>query len=229
MRSLLAWKSAQSPSPYERAALNRQWDRFHGNDKSGKAPLPMPPFPDGPFRFFALDVETANNDRSSICQIGVACVRADGSIETWVTLVDPQTNDFIFSGLHGITADMVNGAPAIGPVLEALDGFLEKQTVYQHSGFDRSAIRAACICQGRCEPNWNWMNSLTVARAAWPELTGDGGHGLASLKIFLDLKFEHHDAGEDARAAAEVVLLAEKRMNLEWHQNYRFPCSLEGG
>ena len=46
-------------------------------------------------------------------------------------------------------------------------------------------------------------------RAVWPELRGNGGHGLASLKQHLGLVFDHHDAGEDARAAAEVVLRTE--------------------
>ena len=40
-------------------------------------------------------------------------------------------------------------------------------------------------------------------------MLGNGGHGLASLKQHLGLVFDHHDAGEDARAAAEVVLRAE--------------------
>jgi DNA polymerase III epsilon subunit-like protein len=59
-------------------------------------------------------------------------------------------------------------------------------------------------------PEWIWKDSVQVARKAWPELTGNGGHGLASLKRYLGLAFEHHDAGEDARAAAEVVLHAER-------------------
>ena len=42
-------------------------------------------------------------------------------------------------------------------------------------------------------------------------MRGNGGHGLASLKQHLGLEFDHHDAGEDARAAAEVVLRAEGR------------------
>ncbi|PWK61977.1 hypothetical protein C7455_1012 [Roseicyclus mahoneyensis] len=58
-------------------------------------------------------------------------------------------------------------------------------------------------------PQWAWRDSVHVARAAWPELRGNGGHGLARLKKHLGLTFEHHDAGEDARAAAEVVLRAE--------------------
>jgi DNA polymerase III subunit epsilon len=167
------------------------------------------PFPKGPFRFFALDVETANNDRGSICQIGVACVRPDNSIETWVTYVDPQVELWVFTYLHGISARTVQGAPTFAEVLPVLRDALNGATVYQHSGFDRGAVATAC---GNCclpTPHWDWRDSVHVARAAWPELRGNGGHGLASLKQHLGLAFEHHDAGEDARAAAEVVLRAE--------------------
>lgn len=38
-----------------------------------------------------------------------------------------------------------------------------------------------------------------------------GGFGLQSLKEHLGLVFRHHDAGEDARAAAEVVLRARAK------------------
>ncbi|SDW06404.1 exonuclease domain-containing protein [Roseicitreum antarcticum] len=137
-------------------------------------------------------------------------MRHDNSIETWVTLVDPQTSRWMFSGLHGITNAMVQGAPSIGTVIDALEGIVGGRTVYQHSGFDRSAIRATCAAHNRAEPAWDWQDSVGVARRAWPELKGNGGHGLASLKAHLGLRFEHHDAGEDARAAAEVVLMAER-------------------
>jgi DNA polymerase-3 subunit epsilon len=54
-----------------------------------------------------------------------------------------------------------------------------------------------------------WSDSVAIARKAWPDLRGNGGHGLGNLKKVLGLNFRHHDAGEDARAAAEVVLQAE--------------------
>ncbi|WP_240512373.1 exonuclease domain-containing protein [Pseudoruegeria sp. SK021] len=198
----------------QRAALDRQKMRFLGGETPSTRPAAsgaqgMKTFPKGPFRFEALDVETANNNRASICQIGVACVRPDNSIETWVTYVDPQTSRWVFTGLHGISNATVRGAPNIAEVLPVLEVALSGLTVYQHSGFDRSAIRAACAELSRPEPEWDWQNSVTVARQAWPELKGNGGHGLASLKGYLGLSFEHHDAGEDARAAAEVVLHAE--------------------
>lgn len=170
----------------------------------------LPPFPKGPFRFMALDVETANNDRGSICQIGVACVRPDHSIETWMTYVDPQIDRWVFTYLHGISGRTVQGAPTFAEVLPVLREALGGYTIYQHSGFDRSAVSAACHHANLALPDWEWRDSVQVARRAWPELRGNGGHGLASLKRHLGLVFEHHDAGEDARAAAEVVLRAER-------------------
>ena len=203
----------------EKAAIERQRLRFMSAMVGPvEAPALKPaairqtrvtPFPKGPFRFFALDVETANNDRGSICQIGVACVRPDNSVETWVTYVDPQVERWVFTYLHGISARTVQGAPTFAEVLPILRDALNGATVYQHSGFDRSAVAAACGNCGLPVPEWDWRDSVHVARAAWPELRGNGGHGLASLKQHLGLVFEHHDAGEDARAAAEVVLRAE--------------------
>ncbi|WP_417524084.1 3'-5' exonuclease [Marinovum sp.] len=201
----------------ELAALERQKQRYNAASSGAVAPVlhktqrrgSVPSFPEGPFRFFALDVETANHDRASICQIGIACVRPDNSIETWKTYVDPEVDHWAFTYLHNISATTVRGAPRFHEVLPILEKALSGQIVYQHSGFDRSAIRAASRARGIPEPSWDWRDSVQVARRAWPELKGNGGHGLASLKNHLRLTFEHHDAGEDARAAAEVVLHAE--------------------
>jgi len=205
--------------PAELAALDRQRRRCSGAGASRDQAVTLraaaqpqrliPPFPAGPFRFFALDVETANNDRSSICQIGVAGVRPDGSITTWVSYVDPGTRDWSCSWVHQITGATVAGAPTFAEVLPVLERALERAVVYQHSSFDRSAIAAACARLGRQMPDWEWHDSVRVAQRAWPELKGNGGHGLASLKGYLGLDFTHHDAGEDARASAEIVLRAE--------------------
>lgn len=162
------------------------------------------------YRFIAVDVETANSNVSSICQIGVAFVDADGLVNAMSYLVDPEQDfDAFNSNLHGIDAAVVRGAPTFAAVLQFLRPVLERHVLVQHSGFDRKAFDDACrladIPALRCE----WFNSVTIARRAWPELKGQGGHGLANLKNVLGLEFEHHDAGEDARAAAEVVLLAE--------------------
>lgn len=166
--------------------------------------------PTGPFRFIALDVETTNSDPASICQLGLACVRHDGSIQVVSTLVDPGQpfSDFNVN-LHGISPAKVRGAPRFPAILQQVSPILEQQLIVQHSTFDRSAINAACRAAGLPEPEWQWADSVQIARRAWPEFLGNGGHGLGHLKQALALDFEHHDAGEDAKAAALVVLRAE--------------------
>lgn len=171
--------------------------------------------PEGDFRFIALDVETACSDAASICQIGLACVRPDNQILTFSTLVDPCTDfDAFNTRLHGIGAVHVMGAPRFDDVLNQLFPLLSRHHLIQHSNFDKQAVNAASRTYGIDAPDFRWLDSVTIARRAWPELKGNGGHGLGNLKKVLNLKFRHHDAGEDARAAAQVVLQAEMRLGL---------------
>ena len=50
-------------------------------------------------KFVVLDVETANPDLSSICQIGIACFR-DGRLESsWSLLSTPKMSSILFMSL----------------------------------------------------------------------------------------------------------------------------------
>lgn len=168
-------------------------------------------------KFIAVDVETANGHRHSICQIGLAYVGTDGATHTESYLVDPQDRFSAFNiQLHGIGPDRVAGAPRFPEVLDALRHRLETSFLVQHSTFDKQAFDMACQKYQLPSLKSEWINSVTVARKAWPEFKGNGGHGLANLKSELGLVFHHHDAEEDARAAAEVVLLAEERTGLDF-------------
>lgn len=169
--------------------------------------------PKGPFRFIALDVETASRDSASICQIGIACVRSDNHIQTFTTYVNPEQSFAPFnSELHGIDAETVASAPCFPEAWALLAPLLQLHHLVQHSSFDSKALTAACRAYRLPNADLSWSDSVKIARRAWPEFKGNGGHGLANLKRELGLSFRHHDAGEDARAAAQVVLLAETRL-----------------
>lgn len=178
-----------------------------------------PMIPEGDFRFIALDVETACSDAGSICQIGLACVQPDNQIQTFSMLVNPGTRFDAFNiQLHGIGPDHVADAPRFPDALSALLPLLTTHHLVQHSNFDKQAMNAACGFCGLPTPDLRWSDSVIIARRAWPELKGNGGHGLANLKRTLNLQFRHHDAGEDARAAAMVVLHAEAHLSMPFEQ-----------
>ena len=54
-------------------------------------------------RFVAIDIETANPDMSSICQIGIAEFYDGNLIGEWSTLIDPEDYfDEVNISIHGI-------------------------------------------------------------------------------------------------------------------------------
>ncbi len=174
--------------------------------------------PRGRFRFIGVDVETANRSNSSICQIGLAFVGHDGRVATYSALIDPET--YFAPGnvrVHGLSERDCLGAPTFADVIEDLRPVMEAHPLVQHSRIDERAFNGACRLARVRSLDATWLDSVQIARKAWPDLrrrNGGTGHGLASLKRALGLRFHHHDAGEDARACAQVVLAAEDRIRL---------------
>jgi DNA polymerase-3 subunit epsilon len=90
--------------------------------------------------FVALDVETANADMASICQIGMAKCAAGQLVEEWASLIDPEDYfDFINVSIHGITEADVVGAPTFPEVVNTVGRLLNNTICVSHTHFDRVA------------------------------------------------------------------------------------------
>ena len=161
--------------------------------------------------FTAIDVETANADPSSICEIGIvhAC---GGSIRAgWSTLVNPgMPFNPENTALHGIDARAVRPAPTIPELYGSLSRLLAATVVVSHTDFDRVALDGALRRYVLPAITVEWVDSVAVARRAWPAPRGAGGWGLAVLAARLGIEFRHHVAVEDSRVAAEIVLRARE-------------------
>ena len=159
--------------------------------------------------FNAIDVETANANRASICQIGIVHVR-DGQVrDRWQTLVDPEDwFDEWNVSIHGIDEKDVRNSPTLPELRSTLRKRLRGSVVVSHTSFDRVAFERA-MTKYTLEPlQVTWLDSAKIARRAWPERFGRKGYGLKKVAEALDIQFKHHDALEDARAVAEIVLRA---------------------
>jgi len=152
--------------------------------------------------FLTIDVETANPDMASICQIGIAHYRDESIVNTWVSYIDPEDyfDEFNIS-IHGIDKDTVSSAPTFKDVSNDLYELLDNQIVVCHTHFDRVAIKQASGIYGIRIPNCTWLDSARVARRAWSEFSW-GGYGLYNICNSLGYEFKHHDALEDAKAAS---------------------------
>ena len=154
-------------------------------------------------------METANADRASICQIGIVNVR-DGKIEDqWQTLVNPEDWFDPWNILiHGINHEDIRNSPTLPKVRGELHARLHGSVVISHTSFDRVAFERAMKRYGLEQLQVTWLDSTRIARRAWPEKYGRSGYGLKNIAGDLNISFRHHDALEDARAVAEIVLRA---------------------
>lgn len=156
--------------------------------------------------FVVIDVETANRGRHSICQIGIVGFQDGVEVLAEETLVDPRDHFEPFNiNFHGISPQKVRGAPCFEELHGWLGGHLDGRITVAHSSFDRSALGAACGRHGLPEIGCRWLDSIAVARRAWPGLHS---YKLGALAQMHDIRFRHHDALEDARTAGLLVVKA---------------------
>jgi DNA polymerase III subunit epsilon len=166
-----------------------------------------------PLDFVVVDVETACSRVSSICQIGIVGFRNGCEVFAYETLVDPCDRFSSFNTrIHGITSDHVVGKPNFGHIHADIDGHLSGRITVAHSYFDKGALAAACHVHDRLPIDTTWLDSVRVAKRAWPDLSN---HRLNNLSSFLGIRHKHHDALSDARAAGMVVVRAIEHTGIE--------------
>lgn len=163
--------------------------------------------------FTAIDFETANSSRASVCAVGLVRVRDGRVVDEAGGLVRPPDghDDFHWAntGVHGITADMVAGAPPwhrVGPWLRDYVG--DDLLVAHNAPFDMSVLRCACAAESLPAPDVDYLCTLALARRIrnlpsrrLPDVAAEFGVRLA----------RHHEAGADARCAAEIAVAMARR------------------
>jgi DNA polymerase-3 subunit epsilon len=160
------------------------------------------------FDFVVVDVETANADLSSICQIGIACFRGGDVADTWESLVNPE--DYfspVNISIHGIDEAMVEGAPTWSEVFSQISPRLQDVIAVSHTPFDRVALQLACNRHGLEMHELTWLDSARVVRRAWPQFSRSG-YGLSNVAACFGISYRAHDALEDARCAGLLLLRA---------------------
>jgi DNA polymerase-3 subunit epsilon len=168
--------------------------------------------------FVVVDVETANADLSSICQVGVASFRDGRLADAWASHVNPKEGfDPINISIHGIDESQVRHAPAWVDVLQHVVSRLQNQISVSHTPFDRLSLSRACEPQNARLGNRAWLDSARVVRRAWPRFSASG-YGLSNVAAHFGITYRAHDALEDARCAGEVLLRAIAETGLDAEQ-----------
>src|SRR3954468_13366970 len=154
--------------------------------------------------YLVLDLETANPDCASICQIGIVHVEQREIVGTLSRLSGPQDRfDHWNIKVHGIYPDHVEGQPTFPEIWAEISPLIEGRTVVTHGSFDRVAITRACEKHGLPMAHAHWLDNQTVVRRTWTQFA-KRGYSLGNLANHFGIDFQHHDAPEDAIATAHI-------------------------
>jgi len=158
--------------------------------------------------FITIDFETATSDRDSPCEIGLTFVKDNKIVETKSWLIKPIYDEFDYFNtlIHGIRYEDVADKPEFNELWNEIKPLVENQFLIAHNaGFDLGVLRKTLETYGIPYPTLTYACSYIFSKKVWEGLPG---YDLKTLCKVNKIEFNHHRAGYDSRATAELCLKA---------------------
>ena len=158
--------------------------------------------------FAAIDFETANQYRSSVCSVGVVIVRGGEIVDRFYSLIYPRPDFFTFftTRVHGLTMTDVEDAPAFPDVWQQIAPRIEGLPLVAHnSPFDEGCLKAAFREYDMYYPDYQFFCTCRAARTKLRGILPDNQLQTVAAYCGYDLSLHHH-ALADAEAAAAIAM-----------------------
>lgn len=163
--------------------------------------------------FTAIDFETANGFRGSPCAVGLTKVRGGRIVEEASWLMRPPQNhdhfDYHNVRIHGIRAEDVAGRPRFGELFPEIGAFIGDDTLAAHNAaFDLGVIRSGLEVSGLPGPAYDYVCTVMLSRRCYSLVSNSLPFAAEEAGVPL---VKHHDAAEDARACAGILIDIARR------------------
>jgi len=157
--------------------------------------------------FAAIDFETANSERSSVCSVGVVAVRDGMVADTFYSLIQPEPNYYNYwcQRVHGLGHEDTDDAPVFPVVWAQVEPIIEGLPLVAHNkGFDESCLKAVFRCYQMDYPDYEFYCTYQAARRLLKQLPD---YGLETVAAYYGhYMTNHHNALADAEACAHIAL-----------------------
>ena len=156
--------------------------------------------------FAAIDFETANNERSSVCSVGVVIVRDGEFVDSFYSLIQPEPNYYNYwcSQVHGLCHEDTDDAPIFPKVWAHIEPLIEGLPLVAHnSSFDEGCLKAVFRTYQMDYPEYEFLDTLAASCRLQPDLEN---HQLQTVAAACGFQMEnHHHALADAEACALIA------------------------
>lgn len=170
--------------------------------------------------FVALDIETANDNRYSICSIGLVKFKDGDAIDTYYSLIDPEEEfDYFNVMIHGITEVDIVDSPTFPEIRDEILSFIASRPVVAHfAQFDIGAFKDNYDRYGLEYDEINYACSYFLAKAL---NKGFINYKLNTLSKHYGIELKHHDALSDANASGQLINQLIKENNIKFLDELR--------
>ncbi len=156
--------------------------------------------------FVAIDFETANGCRSSVCSVGIVVVRGGVTVDKFYSLIKPTPNYYTYwtTQVHGLTRRDTDSAPLFPEVWSQIADRIEGLPLVAHNKpFDESCLKAVFTEYGLEYPDYDFYCTLAASRRCL-KLPSHQLH-LSAAACGYNME-NHHHALADAEACAAIAL-----------------------
>ena len=157
--------------------------------------------------FAAIDFETANEQRSSVCSVGVVIVRGGEIVDRFYSLIHPEPEyyQWFCQRVHGLSEEDTEDAPVFPYVWEKIAPLIEGLPLVAHnSPFDEGCLKAVMRCYQMDYPDYQFYCTCRASRKHFGKLLPN--HQLHTVAAACGYNLvNHHNALADAEACAWIA------------------------
>ena len=158
--------------------------------------------------FAAIDFETANEQPSSVCSVGVVIVRGGEVVDSFYSLIHPEPEyyQWFCSNVHGLTEADTEDAPVFSKVWEQIAPKIEGLPLAAHNAcFDEGCLKAVFKVYQMDYPDYEFLDTLSASRRHFNGKLPNYQLQTVAAVCGYDLT-NHHHALADAEACAHIAL-----------------------
>ncbi len=157
-------------------------------------------------KYVIFDVETPNARNDRISSIGIAVMEGGRVVDTYSTLVNPETHFDPFNiRLTGITPSMTWDSPTFPELWRQVGGLMESAVLVAHNAAFDMGVLSKCLraYEIPCPACLPYACTVRMGRKCFPALPD---HKLNTMCGHLGIALDHHRADSDALACAALLI-----------------------